>query len=87
LGIQARFFYPFTESAEHFRAVNPSAAVKAIKALQQLGFQFFKGLGCWGPAGGLVFLEAAKAGADNLTGGLIQTAFDFSFHKCRQFWR
>jgi hypothetical protein len=39
LGIRAGFFYPFAEPAKHFLTVNAFAAVKAVKALQQLGFQ------------------------------------------------
>jgi len=47
--------------------------------LQQLRFQFRKGLGCLGQAGGLVLLETAQTGADYFAGGLIQAALDFFF--------
>ena len=87
LGIRAGFFYPFAESAKDFLAVNTFATVKAVNALQQLRFQFLKGLGCLRQARGLVFLETAETGADNLAGSLIQTALDLVFHKLCQFRR
>jgi hypothetical protein len=68
-------------------AVNAFATVKPVKALQQLGFQFLKGLGGLGQAGGLVFLETAETGADNFTRRLIQAALDLVFHKLCQFRR
>src|SRR5580700_4049589 len=85
LGIRAGFFHPFAESAKHALAINAFAPVKAVNALQQLRFQFLKGLGRLGQARGLVFLETAQTSADNFTGGLIQTALDFFFHKLCQF--
>jgi len=83
LGIRAGFFffYPFAESAKHALAINAFATIKAVKALQQLRFQFLKGLGRLGQTRGLVFLETAETGADNFTGSLIQAALDFFFHK------
>ena len=59
LGIRAGFFYPFAESAKHFLAVNALAPVKAVNALQQLRFQFPKGLGRLGQAGGLILFKTA----------------------------
>jgi hypothetical protein len=44
LGIRAGFFNPFAEPTKHFLAINAFATVKAVDALQQLGFQFPKGL-------------------------------------------
>jgi hypothetical protein len=81
LGIRPGFFYPFAESAKHFLTVNTFAPVKAMNALQQLRFQFIKGLRGLGQAGGLVFLEAAETGTDNFTGRLVQAALDFFFDK------
>src|SRR5438445_10568347 len=75
------FFYPFAQSAKHALAINTFATVKAVEALQQLRFQFLKGLGRLRQACGLVILETAETGADNFTGGLIQAALDFFFHK------
>ena len=61
--------------------------VKLVNAFQQTGLQFFKGFGRLGEARGLIFLKAAETGADDFTGGLIQTAPDFFFHKLFQFRR
>jgi len=85
LGIRAGFFYPFAEPTKHFLTVNAFAPVKAGDALQQLRFQFMKGLGGLGQAGGLVFLKTAETGANNFTGRLIQPALDLVFHKLCQF--
>jgi hypothetical protein len=37
--------YPLAKPAKHLLAVNAFATVKAVNALQQLCFQFLKGLG------------------------------------------
>jgi len=58
-GIRAGFFYPFAEPAKHLLAINASATVKAVNALQQLRFQFLNGPGRLGQTRGLVFLETA----------------------------
>ena len=86
-GISAGCFHPFPELATHFLAVNAYTPIKAVKALQQLRLQFLKGSGQLGTAGGLVFLKAAKTGADDLAGGLIQADRDFFFDNLCQFWR
>src|ERR1700723_1513384 len=52
LGIRAGFFHPFAEPAKHFLAITAFATVEAINALQQLRFQFPKGLRRAGQAGG-----------------------------------
>jgi len=86
-GIRAGFFYPFAESAKHFLTINAFATVKAVNALQQLRFQFFKCFRRLGQTHDLVFLETAETGADDFTGGLIKPALDFFFHKLCQFRR
>jgi hypothetical protein len=87
LAIRAGFCYPFAKSAKHFLTINAFATVKAVEALQQLRFQFFKRFRRLWQMHGLVFLETAESGADDFTGGLIKTALNFFFHKLCQFWR
>jgi hypothetical protein len=87
LGIRTGFFYPLAESAKHSLAINAFAMVKAINALQQLRFQFLKGLRCLRQTRGLVFPETAETRANNFTGSLIQAALDFFFDKFCQFRR
>jgi hypothetical protein len=63
--------HPLAKPAKHLHAVNAFATVKAVNTLEQLRFQFLKGLGRLGQARGLVFLETTETGADNFTGSLI----------------
>jgi len=87
LAIRAGFFHPFAEPVKHLSAINAFATVKAIHALEQLGFQFLECPRSLGQTHGLVLLQASETGTNNFTGRLIQTAFDFFFHKLCQFRR